>query len=472
MRLSRTTVNVPGSDDGFRLRSLLPSGDTLPESLWRSRHRFLVALLVLHGLLIPVFGIARGYGVGHSVSEGTLLPLILAAVAMVPAGGRKIRASALAVGLLTCSALFVHFSGGYIEAHFHFFVMIVILALYEDWLPFLLAVGFVFIHHGVAGALDPGSVYNHPDAIAHPWRWAALHAAAVSFAGILSVASWRMNEELRAQKDAVLTELSLQGEELRERSRELGEANAVLQELDRIKSEFIAVASHELRTPVTTVAGFAETLDFRWEEVDDATKRSLATTLAQQGQRLRRLTHDLLDLSRLEVGALEPDLQPLDVAEALAAATESFPELAVHVQCPAGLRAVADPEHVHRIVSNYVANAGKYGKPPFSVDACCRNGHVVIRVIDHGNGIPESFVPRLFEKFSRERSSDGDGAGLGLAIVRGLARANGGDAWYEPTSAETCFAASIRVEPAAAPATPPRNRRAPSLVAGSPGDSS
>ena len=68
------------------------------------------------------------------------------------------------------------------------------LALYEDWLPFLVAAGYVVIHHGLMGALDPGGVYNHQDAIAHPWKWALIHGGFVVAAGLASVVAWRLNE--------------------------------------------------------------------------------------------------------------------------------------------------------------------------------------------------------------------------------------------------------------------------------------
>jgi PAS domain S-box-containing protein len=76
--------------------------------------------------------------------------------------------------------------------------MIALLALYEDWLPFLVAAAYVVVHHGLMGALDPGGVYNHPDAAAHPWKWAAIHGAFVAAAGAASVTAWRLNEDVRA----------------------------------------------------------------------------------------------------------------------------------------------------------------------------------------------------------------------------------------------------------------------------------
>src|SRR3954451_24586126 len=132
---------------------------------------------------MPVYGMARGYSVGHSLFESA--PLVtLAALGSLHVGNRRIRSAMVSLGLLTASAVAIHLSGGVIVAHFFFFVMIVLLTLYEDWLPFGLAVGYVVFHHGVVGALDPGSVYNHGNAVAHPWRWAAIHGAFVSAAGV------------------------------------------------------------------------------------------------------------------------------------------------------------------------------------------------------------------------------------------------------------------------------------------------
>jgi PAS domain-containing protein len=136
----------------------------------------------------------------HSFQEGGVVATI--ALAATLAGDRKRAAATLvSLGLITSSAVLVHVWDGVIEAHFHFFVMIVLLALYEDWLPFLVAAAYVVLHHGVAGALAPHSVYNHADAIAHPWKWAAIHGLFVTGAGIGSVVAWRLNEEVRGETE-------------------------------------------------------------------------------------------------------------------------------------------------------------------------------------------------------------------------------------------------------------------------------
>jgi signal transduction histidine kinase len=186
------------------MRRFLPRGDTLPDAVWEKRHRFLVALLLAHAVALPIFGVAMGYSVVHSVSEGGLLPATAALTALFLPGPRKLRAGLVTLGLLTCSALLTHLSGGYIEAHFHFFLVIILIGLYEDWLPFGLALAYVVLHHGVGGVIDPSSVYNHPAAQQHPWLWAAIHGVAISLAAVFSIGAWKLNEDLRAERLAVM----------------------------------------------------------------------------------------------------------------------------------------------------------------------------------------------------------------------------------------------------------------------------
>src|SRR5688500_7420301 len=183
-----------------RLRSALPEGRTLPDRVWRRRHHAMLTLLWLHAVGLAIFALAQGFGVLHSIQEGGIVAAI--AVAATLAGDRKRMAATLvSLGLITSSAVLVHIWGGVIEAHFHFFVMIVVLSLYEDWLPFLVAASYVVLHHGLAGALDPHSVYNHADAVAHPWKWAAIHGLFVTGAGVGAVVAWRLNEDVRAESD-------------------------------------------------------------------------------------------------------------------------------------------------------------------------------------------------------------------------------------------------------------------------------
>ena len=178
-----------------RALAFLPQGRLLPERSWRRRHRWIVVLVWLHAVGLAAFGVVAGFGVVHSVSEAMLVAGA-AAVAGIEQFGRRFRSLAASFGLITSSALLVHLSGGLIEAHFHFFVVIPILVLYQDWFPFLLALAYVVVHHGLLGAVDATSVYNHPDAVAHPWRWALIHGVFVVGASAASLVGWRANEQL------------------------------------------------------------------------------------------------------------------------------------------------------------------------------------------------------------------------------------------------------------------------------------
>lgn len=157
------------------LAAALPSGGALADGSWARRHRAIVLLLWTHLPVLVGVGLIRGLDPRHVAAETALI-----AVAAYAAGRsrlpRSMRMGTASLGLATASAVLVHFAGGYVEMHFHFFVVVVVVSLYQHWLPFLSTIAFVALHHAVLGAVDPGSVFNHPDAIAHPWKWAGIHA--------------------------------------------------------------------------------------------------------------------------------------------------------------------------------------------------------------------------------------------------------------------------------------------------------
>jgi diguanylate cyclase (GGDEF)-like protein/PAS domain S-box-containing protein len=183
-----------------RLRAALPTGRTLPEDAWRHRHRRMVVLLFAETAALTVFSLAQGDNPLHSAWHTAVL-VPFGVMALLFEHRRRAASVLVSVGLITACALLVHIWDGAIEGHFLFFVTMVVLALYEDWLPFLVAAAYVVVHHGLAGALDPGAVYNHPDAVAHPWKWAAIHGGFVVAAGLASVTAWRLNETLRSQAE-------------------------------------------------------------------------------------------------------------------------------------------------------------------------------------------------------------------------------------------------------------------------------
>ncbi|MEA2193825.1 MAG: hypothetical protein QOG42_259 [Solirubrobacteraceae bacterium] len=173
----------------------LPQGRLLPDAVWRRRHRSITVLLWLHVPALLAFAIARGFGVVHSSSE-MLAVISLAIVASMPRLGRAARSAAAALGLVACSALLIHFWNGQSEGHFHFFVVVSLLILYQDWLPFLIAIGFVVLHHGVLGSALPHSVFARDAAAQNPWQWAFIHGAFILAASAANIVSWRATEQL------------------------------------------------------------------------------------------------------------------------------------------------------------------------------------------------------------------------------------------------------------------------------------
>jgi signal transduction histidine kinase len=144
----------------------------------------------------------------------------------------------------------------------------------------------------------------------------------------------------------------------------------------------------------------------------------------------------LLTVSRIEAGAIEVHREKIDIPAAINEVLEEFDDRAdqIEVSSPDTLKCVADPDHLHRILVNYISNAFKYGAPPVQIVATDNGEWVELAVRDRGNGIPEEFAPRLFHNFARadtDASRTEKGSGLGLSIVSGLAQANNGEAWYE-----------------------------------------
>jgi signal transduction histidine kinase len=209
-----------------------------------------------------------------------------------------------------------------------------------------------------------------------------------------------------------------------------------LERLNELKSQFVALASHELRTPATSIYGAAVTLHERAHELEQEQLESLRDILFEQSDRLRVLVEELLDLSRLDAGSIRIQPERIEVATRLHRLVEElFAEWVrdLRIQVEAGLDARADPSAFDRIVSNLLANAFRYGEPPVTIEVAQGDSGVRVSVEDRGPGVPPEFVPRLFERFTRAQpSGDGAGTGLGLSIAQALAQAHGAEISYRP----------------------------------------
>jgi two-component system sensor histidine kinase MtrB len=221
------------------------------------------------------------------------------------------------------------------------------------------------------------------------------------------------------------------------------ETRLALERANELMTNFVALAAHELRTPVTTIHGFVQTLNHVSDRLSDEQKAELRDALEQQTHRMAALVEQLLDLSRLDAEAVDVRPQVVDLEPRLRqviaiAAPEHLGEVEVNV--PDNARAHVDPQILDHVVTNLVTNAFRYGQSPVRVTATAENGRLRVAVEDSGPGVAREIEETLFDRFTRAGVARDRvaGAGLGLAIARAYARAHSGDLRYErgdPTGA-------------------------------------
>ncbi|GGL81553.1 hypothetical protein GCM10010129_26580 [Streptomyces fumigatiscleroticus] len=227
----------------------------------------------------------------------------------------------------------------------------------------------------------------------------------------------------------------------RQAERELEEA------LER-RNVVVAVAAHQLHNPLATIGLLVDVVRDRRVAADPERRTEILARIAERVTHLQGLVRKLLTASRIDAheASGSPERVPVlgFLIERLAALGERAES--VRLSSERGLRAYVDRVAFSEMLTNYLENALAYGRPPVEVSAEETSEEsggrwVDITVRDHGPGVAPDFLPRLFERFSRgpAHGQGADGAGLGLWIVRNLARANGGDAWYEPRPDGACF---------------------------------
>jgi signal transduction histidine kinase len=215
------------------------------------------------------------------------------------------------------------------------------------------------------------------------------------------------------------------------------DSRVALERANEVMSNFVALAAHELRTPVTTVHGFVQTLNHLGDRLSELQKEELRSALEQQTARMANLVEQLLDLSRLDAEAIEIRPQAIDVRVRLAdvvavAAGPRAAEVELVVTGPDD--ATIDPSVLDHIVTNLVTNALRYGQAPVRVVATNVAGGLRVSVEDSGPGVALEIEETLFERFTRAGVARDRvaGTGLGLAIARAYARAHEGELRYEP----------------------------------------
>ena len=215
---------------------------------------------------------------------------------------------------------------------------------------------------------------------------------------------------------------------------------APLEELERLRAEFLGMVSHELRAPLTSIKGSAVTLLEESAELDPAEMREFSRIIVEQANHMRGLIGDLLDAGRINAGTLSVAPEPSEVAGLVDRARTTFlssgARHAVLIDLPPDLpRVLADRQRIVQVLNNLFSNASRHApeSSPIRVSAVRDGVHVAISVADEGRGVPPERLPQLFRKHARVGDGEGGigGTGLGLAICKGLVEAHGGRIWAE-----------------------------------------
>ena len=214
---------------------------------------------------------------------------------------------------------------------------------------------------------------------------------------------------------------------------------APLQEMERMRAEFLGMVSHELLEPLTSIRGSATTVLEASSEMDPTQLRQFMRIVVDQSDKMRNLIGDLLVVARLETGTLPIGAEPADVTALVERARNSFlngrASNNLHINVSTGLPTVlVDRRRIVQVISNLLSNAARNSPDgsPIGVSAVQDGIHIAVSVTHEGRGIPEEHLPLIFGKFS-QNSSDGQGGniGLGLAICKGIVEAHGGRIWAE-----------------------------------------
>jgi len=210
-----------------------------------------------------------------------------------------------------------------------------------------------------------------------------------------------------------------------------------LEEQERMRTEFLGMVGHELRTPLAAITGSVLTMQAGFPDLDPSEMRQFLRIIEEQAGHMRALLNDLLDVARIESGTLVVAPEPVDAALLVDRARNSFlssgNENDIQVDVPRELPPVlADGRRIAQVLGNLIANASRHSpeSSAIRVTAVHEDHHVAICVADQGQGVPAERLPHLFRKYI-QFDTEGRGSGLGLAICKGIVEAHGGRIWAE-----------------------------------------
>jgi len=226
---------------------------------------------------------------------------------------------------------------------------------------------------------------------------------------------------------------------LRKRREEVAEANARLTELDEVKSRFLSIVSHDLRTPITSIKAFGELIYEEADDMDPDLARKFSGTIVEEADRLHRMVTDLLDLDKMEAGKMDWELTTQDISPVIVNSATVFGAAAqskniglTHTIDSELPQVEADADRISQLLANLLSNAIKFtpegGSIEIKVSVGDTNSHLQIEVSDTGPGIPPEDLENIFDRFSQTVTGkkEGGGTGLGLAIAKEVATAHNG----------------------------------------------
>ncbi len=366
--------------------------------------------------------------------------------------GAPLTRHVIAVAQMLWSALLIHLTGGRIETHFHVFGSLAFLAFYKDWRVLITATVVIAADHFFRGLWFPMSVFGV--VTESPYRWIE-HAAWVIFEDVILIRyclrgrreSWAI-----AQREADLSDANNNlAEQNRERCRAEAEVRRLYDDLtvaheevvaaSQVKSQFLANMSHELRTPLNAIIGYSDLLQVVAARKYDTTYTNDLQRIQKAGKHLLTLINEILDLSKVEAGKLQLEMQVFDVSMILDEINETIQPLASQNSNTLTVNMAPDLSPVHadctrlkQCLLNLLSNACKFtkaGEVDFSItqEQVHNQEFVTFRVADTGVGLTDDEAARLFQPFTQADASTTrkfGGTGLGLAITKNLCEAMGG----------------------------------------------
>ncbi|MHA6785180.1 ATP-binding protein [Pseudonocardia saturnea] len=440
----------PAPAPAGRLWDYLPRGNTLEDQAWRRRHRLLRWTLGLHLPGLALLGLALGNSA--LLIGAALVGPVLGLVMGVLVTNRRLASFFVTGGLVFCSAALVVLTSGSIEAHFHFFIIIGFIALYQDWVPFLWNVAFTVVSHGVGTIWLGDLIFAHPAGQANPWLWSAIHGLGVLAACVGMVIFWRITEDEQAEKEAL-------GRQLVTADVEIGRR--------RFASDMLVNLARRLQSMLYRQLDIINQLE---EKEQDPDALADLFTLDHLATRVRRNAESLLVLAGEQPPRTWSAPVPLrDVVRAAVAETEDLDRVTTVIDERVGAvsgRSVADLTH---LLAELTENAVRFSPPdttvtvrarpdPRSEDAC------LVTVEDWGVGMPPEDLAAANELLAGPQDVDlAVAQRLGFHVVARLAARHGIGVSLGATPGSGVTA--VVVLPAAlflaAPGAPPLPRRAP-----------